>query len=122
MDFNDTPEEAKFRAEAQAFMKANCAPKSAESERMQRKLSAAEYLKAAKTYQKKKAEAGFAGITWAKEQGGRALPPIYSVIFGQEEAKYDAPAGPFAIRLGMCIPPVIPFAHHDIKNRYLAKA
>jgi alkylation response protein AidB-like acyl-CoA dehydrogenase len=122
MDFNDTPEEAKFRAEAQAFMKANCAPKSAEEERLQRKVTPAEYLKAAKAYQKKKAEAGFAGITWAKEQGGRALAPIYSVIFGQEEAKYDAPAGPFAIGLGMCIPTVIAFANDDIKNRYVAKA
>jgi len=122
MDFNDTPEEAKFRTEAQAFLKANCAPKSAESERMQRKLSPAEYLNAAKGYQKKKAEAGFAGITWAEEQGGRALPPIYSVIFGSEEGKYDAPAGPFAIGLGMCIPTVIAFSNDDIKNRYVAKA
>ncbi|MFT3726344.1 MAG: acyl-CoA dehydrogenase family protein [Terricaulis sp.] len=122
MDFNDTPEEAKFRAEAQAFMKKSCEPKSADNERLQRKVTPAEYLKAAKDYQKKKAEAGFAGITWAKEQGGRGLAPIYSVIFGQEEAKYDAPAGPFAIGLGMCIPTVIAFANDEIKNRYVAKA
>jgi alkylation response protein AidB-like acyl-CoA dehydrogenase len=122
MDFNDTPEEAKFRADARAFLKANLTPKGAESERLSRKLTQAEYLKAAKAYQKKKAEAGFAGITWAKEQGGRGLPPIYSVIFGQEEARYDAPAAPFAIGLGMCVPTVIAFADEAIKDRYVAKA
>jgi alkylation response protein AidB-like acyl-CoA dehydrogenase len=122
MDFNDTPEEAKFRAEARAFLEANCKPKAAEVERMQRALKPTEYLKAAKAYQKKKAEAGFAGITWAKEHGGRGLPPIFSVIFGQEEAKFDAPSGAFAIGLGMCLPTVIAFGSEAIKQRYVAKA
>ena len=34
MDFNDTPEEAKFRAEARAFLEAACKPKQAETDRM----------------------------------------------------------------------------------------
>ena len=122
MDFNDTPEEAKFRAEARTFLEANLSPKGAETERLSRKLTPLEYLKAAKAYQAKKAEAGFAGITWAKEQGGRGLAPIFSVIFGQEEGKFDAPAAPFAIGLGMCVPTVIAFADDATKDRYVAKA
>ena len=118
MDFNDTPEEAKFRAEARAFLEANCKPKEAERDRMSRALKPAEYMKAAKAYQKKKAEAGFAGITWAKEQGGRGLPPIFNVIFNQEEAKFDAPSGVFAIGLGMCVPTVIAFADDATKDRF----
>jgi alkylation response protein AidB-like acyl-CoA dehydrogenase len=93
MDFNDTSEEAKFRADARAFLEKTCSAKGADSERLSRKLSGPpSIMKAAKEYQRKKAEAGFAGITWAKEQGGRGLPPIYSVIFNQEEAKFDAPS------------------------------
>ncbi|MDX2274630.1 MAG: acyl-CoA dehydrogenase family protein [Hyphomonadaceae bacterium] len=122
MDFNDTPEEAKFRAEARAFLEATLQPKSSDSDRLIRKLTPKEYLKAAKEYQRKKAEAGFAGITWAKEQGGRGLPPIYSIIFSQEEGKFDAPAAPFAIGLGMCVPTVIAFADEPTKDRYVAKA
>ena len=57
MDFNDTNEEAKFRAEARKFLEANVQPKSADAERLQRKLSPKEYLAAAKDYQRKKAEA-----------------------------------------------------------------
>ena len=107
MDFNDTPEEAQFRAEARVFLERVCKPKQAENDRMSRSLKPSEYMKAAKAYQKQKAEAGFAGITWAKEHGGRGLAPIFSVIFGQEEAKFDAPFAPFAIGLGMCLPTVI---------------
>ena len=40
MDFNDTPEEAAFRAEARKFLEANCALKGAEDERLSRQLSA----------------------------------------------------------------------------------
>ncbi len=122
MDFNDTSEEAAFRAEARAFLQGACKPKAAENERMRKALKPVEYLKAAKAYQKQKAEAGFAGITWAKEQGGRGLPPIFGVIFNQEEAKFDAPSNAFAIGLGMCVPTVIAFAGDEIKNRYVAKA
>ena len=122
MDFNDTPEEAKFRTEARAFLEGACTPKGKDKERLQRRLSEKEYLKAAKAYQKKKAEAGFSGITWAKEQGGRGLAPIYSVIFGQEEGKFDAPSAPFAIGLGMCIPTLTAFANDDTKKRYVAPA
>jgi len=122
MDFNDTPEEAAFRAKAQAFLQKAVKPKADDKAGLQRTLSDKEYLAAAKAYQKAKAEAGFAGITWAKEQGGQGLSPIFSVIFGQEEAKFDAPAGPFAIGLGMCIPTMIAFASEEQKKRYVGPA
>lgn len=122
MDFNDTAEEAAFRTKVQAFLKTVCKPKSDDSAGLARTLSDKDYMKAAKAYQKAKAENGFAGITWGKEQGGQALPPIYSVIFGQEEAKFDAPAGPFAIGLGMCIPTVIAFATDEQKKRHVGPA
>jgi alkylation response protein AidB-like acyl-CoA dehydrogenase len=122
MDFNDTPEEAAFRARAQDFLRRTVPPKSDDKSSFQRLRDEKEMMKAAKAYQKAKAEAGFAGITWAKEQGGQGLPPIFSVIFGQEEAKFDAPAGPFAIGLGMCIPTMIAFATEAQKQRYVGPA
>ena len=122
MDFQDTPEEAAFRAKARAFLETVVKPKGQEAESLQKRLTEKEYLQAAKAYQKAKAENGFAGITWAKEQGGQGLPPIFSVIFGQEEAKFDAPAGPFTIGLGMCVPTVIAFANDDYKKRHVPPA
>lgn len=122
MDFNDTPEEAAFRARARAFLEASCALKGAEKESLAKRLSEKEFIAAAKAYQRKKAQAGFAGITWAKEQGGQGLAPIFSVIFGQEESRFDAPSGPFAIGLGMCVPTLIAFGSDAHKRRFVPPA
>jgi alkylation response protein AidB-like acyl-CoA dehydrogenase len=122
MDFNDTAEEAAFRAKAHAFLSTKVKPKGQAKESLQKRLTDKEYLTAAKAYQRAKAENGFAGITWAKEQGGQGLPPIYSVIFGQEEAKFDTPAAPFQIGLGMCVPTVIAFATDEQKARHVGPA
>ncbi len=119
MDFNDTPEEAKFRAEVRAWLEKTL--KKPEGANVVR-LEDADGLKLAKAYQAKKAEAGYVGLTWKKEHGGRELPPIYSVIFNQEEAKFAAPGGPFAIGLGMCIPTMIAFASEEQKQRYVGPA
>jgi alkylation response protein AidB-like acyl-CoA dehydrogenase len=122
MDFNDTPEEAAFRSRARDFLSATLTPKGAASQSLQKRLTEAEYLTAAKAYQSAKAKAGFAGITWPKEQGGQGLAPIFAVIFNAEEARFDAPSAPFAIGLGMCIPTVIAFASDDQKARHVGPA
>jgi alkylation response protein AidB-like acyl-CoA dehydrogenase len=119
MDFNDTPEEAAFRAKAHAFLSNTVKLKGAEKVPLMKRLSDREFLAAAKAYQSAKAQAGFAGITWPKDQGGQGLAPIYSVIFGQEEGKFDAPGAPFTIGLGMCIPTMIAFATDAQKQRYV---
>lgn len=122
MDFNDSPEEALYRSKAHAFLAQHLTPRSNDHETLQKKLSDKEYMKAAKAYQNAKALNGFAGITWPKDQGGQGLTPIFSVIFGQEEAKFDAPAAPFTIGLGMCVPTVIAFATSEQKERHVGPA
>lgn len=119
MDFNDTPEEAAFRAEARAWLEKTLGQPNA---RANVRIDGPEALKRAKDYQAKKAAAGFAGLTWRKEVGGRELPPIFSVIFSQEEQKFEAPVGPFAIGLGMCIPTVIAFHSPEKVKRYVGPA
>ncbi|MBD3769789.1 MAG: acyl-CoA dehydrogenase family protein [Rhodobacterales bacterium] len=118
MDFNDTPEEAAFRAEARAFLEKHLQPKGSAPVSRDR----ANMLQKAKDWQKTKAENKFAQITWPKEWGGRGGTAMQSVIWGQEESKFDAPTGPFAIGLGMCIPTVIAFGSDEHKQRYVQKA
>ena len=119
MDFNDTPEEAEFRAEARAFLSQHLKPKTPGALRSGNR---EDFLARAKAWQKTKAEGGFAQITWPKEMGGRGGTVMQQVIWGQEEAKFDAPTGPFAIGLGMCIPTVIAFGSDEHKQRYVQKA
>tara|TARA_R110000850_G_scaffold13518_1_gene43732 strand:- start:54 stop:1250 length:1197 start_codon:yes stop_codon:yes gene_type:complete len=119
MDFNDTPEEAEFRAEARAFLSQHLKPKTPGALRSGGR---EDFLARAKAWQKTKAEGSFAQITWPREMGGRGGTVMQQVIWGQEEAKFDAPTGPFAIGLGMCIPTVIAFGSDEHKQRYVQKA
>ena len=119
MDFSDTPKEAEFRKAARAFLDANATPKSEAKTR--RDESEADLIKRAKAWQKLKQENGWACLNWPKEYGGRGATPMELIIWGQEEAKYDVPTGPFAIGLGMCGPTVIAFAGEEQKKRYLPK-
>jgi|TARA_R100001244_G_scaffold6593_27_gene8297 alkylation response protein AidB-like acyl-CoA dehydrogenase len=119
MDFNDTPEEAEFRAEARAFLSQHLKPKTPGALRSGGR---EDFLARAKAWQKTKAQGGFAQITWPKEMGGRGGTVMQQVIWGQEEAKFDAPTGPFAIGLGMCVPTVIAFGSDEHKKRYVEKA
>jgi len=119
MDFNDTAEEAEFRAEAHAFLSQHLKPKTPGALRSGGR---EDFLARAKAWQKTKAEGSFAQITWPKEMGGRGGTVMQQVIWGQEEAKFDAPTGPFAIGLGMCVPTVIAFGSDEHKKRYVQKA
>jgi alkylation response protein AidB-like acyl-CoA dehydrogenase len=80
MDFNDTPEEAAFRKEAAAWLDAN-ADRLPPGKRRTGGLDRDDLLPEAKAWQAKKADAGWACITWPKEYGGRGAPGIHSVIF-----------------------------------------
>ena len=75
-----------------------------------------------KDWQRKKAEAGFAGITWLKKWGGQELSPIMQVIFNQEEEAYAIPRGLFEIGLGMCIPTMMAYAKPEQLERYVTPA
>ncbi|MDP2702688.1 MAG: acyl-CoA dehydrogenase family protein, partial [Candidatus Rokubacteria bacterium] len=88
MDFDDTREEAAFRAEARQWLGAHAETKSGAFETWQSRYSdrdGYDGFERAKAFQRKKAEAGFAALHWPVESGGRALSPIYQVIYAQEE-------------------------------------
>lgn len=120
MDFNDTPEEAAFRAEARAFLEQHLEPKKGNA--IRGRDARKQTLEKAKAWQKVKAENQFAQITWPKEIGGRGGTPMQQVIWNQEEANFNAPIGPFAIGLGMCVPTVIAFGSDAHKARYVQPA
>ena len=119
MDFNDTPEEAQYRAKARAWLEANAPRRSGEAATG---LEDPTDMGAAKAWQRKKAEAGYACITWPKEWGGGGGKAWQSVIFGQEEARVSTPINPFAIGLGMCVPTVMSAGNDADKERFVRPA
>ena len=125
MNFDDTPQEAKFRAEARAWIDAN-APKNLEPELSQPtvgriRLKGSDILTESKKWQKKKAESGWACLHWPKEFGGRGATPIERVIWQQEEGFYGKLEGVFLIGQGMCGPTMMAFGNDSDKTKYLPK-
>ena len=119
MDFNDTPEQAGFRAEARAWLAANAPNYTARRGRSG--AATAEDLVRAKAWQKCKAEAGWVGLHWPVEYGGRGLSRLHVIIYSQEEAKYSLPSAFFGIGLGFCAPTMMEYATEEQKRRYLPK-
>ena len=111
MDFNDTPEEARFREEAATWLAENAPNDDA--------FRALTPLEQARQWQKQKYDAGWACIGWAPEFGGRGASPIEEVIWRQEESQYDLPANFFLIGQGMIAPTLMAWARDEDKARYL---
>ena len=123
MDFDDTAEEAEFRAGARAFLEQNAQRREPGSGLVYRAGNESpEFRQRAKEWQANKADAGYAGITWPKEWGGRGGTAIEQVIYDQEEAKYVVPRGLFDIGLGMCIPTLCTWGTQAHRDRYARKA
>jgi alkylation response protein AidB-like acyl-CoA dehydrogenase len=122
MNFDDTPEEAAFRAEARAFLEANAKLKAETRPVLRYGGVDAEGVVRCKAWQAKKADAGFAGLTWPKRFGGREASPILQVIYNQEEDNFVVPRGLYEIGLGMCIPTIMAYAADAHLDRYVRPA
>jgi len=122
MDFNDTPEEAAFRTEARAFLTANAEPKASARPVLRQTGIDADGVARCKAWQARKADAGFAGLTWPKRFGGREASPILQVIYNQEEDDFVVPRGLYEIGLGMCIPTMMAYAKPGQLDRYVRPA
>jgi len=122
MNFDDTPEEAAFRAEARAFLEANAKLKAETRPVLRYGGVDAEGVVRCKAWQAKKADAGFAGLTWPKRFGGREASPILQVIYNQEEDNFVVPRGLYEIGLGMCIPTMMAYAADAHLDRYVRPA
>lgn len=123
MDFDDSPEEADFRARVRSWIDGN-APKHLESELRLAGFASSgvvseDPMVACRAWQRKKADAGYACPHWPTEYGGGGFSPIERVIWGQEEGPYAALSAPFTIGHGMCGPTMMTWASEDQKRRHL---
>ena len=123
MNLNDSPEEKEFRDQARSWLNQNAKPKTKSGGAiLGMPSSQKDYMQAAKEWQVKKAEAGYAAVTWAKEYGGMGGTSMQSVIYAQEEAKYQVPVGVFEIGLGMCLPTLMTHGTEEHRQRYVKPA
>src|SRR5215472_4597846 len=117
MDLNLTVEEAKFRDELRAWLAANV-PEGWEDHREEDLSVRFEFLR---KWQRSLFDAGWAGVSWPKQYGGRGASLMQQVIFWQEMARAGAPPLANVLGLGLIGPTIIAFGTDEQKRRYLRK-
>jgi alkylation response protein AidB-like acyl-CoA dehydrogenase len=127
MDPFDSPDDARFRAEAREFLRSNAAP--APPELVTASAIVAEWtpeeeatrLAEARRWQRVKFDSGWAGIHWPEAHGGRGGSLIEHVIFSQEEATFDVPYDALVVGVGWCGSAVLEHGTDEQRRRFLPK-
>jgi alkylation response protein AidB-like acyl-CoA dehydrogenase len=90
MELRDTPEQARFRADARAFLRASVPPGWG-TPAYAKPRSADERVAFARRWQRTLFEGGYAGLDWPREFGGRGATVSEGLIWGEEYARAQAP-------------------------------
>ena len=112
MDLTLSPDEEAFRDELRAWLEENHPgdePKGDEEAAFEFRLE----------WQRKLHEAGWAGVSWPKEYGGRGATLIEQAIFSEEMVRAKTPALANVLGLAMGGPTVIAHGTEEQKERYL---
>ena len=112
MDLTLTDSEAAFRDEVRSWLEENHPGPSPEGD------DQAEF-EFRRAWQKKMHEAGWAGLSWPEEYGGKGATLIEQSIFNEELARQRVPLPANVLGLVMGGPVVIAHGNEDQKERYL---
>jgi alkylation response protein AidB-like acyl-CoA dehydrogenase len=103
VNLRDAPDEAAFRAGVRAWLAENLP------------------AEPGREWSRKMYEAGYAGLTWPEEFGGRGAPYSHQAIVLEEFARTGAPSHMGVIGLGMAGPTIMAHGTEEQKRRYLSK-
>jgi alkylation response protein AidB-like acyl-CoA dehydrogenase len=112
VDLSLTESEAAFRDEVRSWLEDNHPGPAPEGD------DAAEF-EFRRAWQKKMHDAGWAGVSWPEEYGGKGATLIEQSIFNEELARQRVPAPANVLGLVMGGPVVIAHGDQDQKERYL---
>jgi len=119
MNLNLTDEELRFRDEFRAWLEANI-PSGWSGVDVRQPESSQERFVFLRAWQKRMAEAGWVGIHWPKEYGGRGASIIQQTIFVEEMARASAPPLVNVLGLSLLGPTLIKYGTPAQKQRFLA--
>ncbi|HXG93372.1 MAG TPA: acyl-CoA dehydrogenase [Blastocatellia bacterium] len=119
MDLNLTPQEQQFRDEFRAWLEANI-PEGWGTTDAHAPEDSEERFGFLRAWQKKMYEAGWVGIHWPKQYGGRGATLIEQTIFIEEMARANAPPLINVLGLSLLGPTLIAYGTEAQKKRFLA--
>ena len=124
---SESPELDEFRSEVRAWLQANAERRSTDSSDFKRKFAATHQTQdqelrgkdAAKRWQGRIHEAGYAGLSVPTEYGGRGLTGGHERIWRQESGKYAIDTGVFSIGLAMVVPTILVHGTEEQKQEHV---
>jgi alkylation response protein AidB-like acyl-CoA dehydrogenase len=108
MNFDDTPEEAAYRAEVRAWIAKN-GPDLTRRTPEERRIWTEAHKELARRWQATKADGGYACISWPKAWGGSDGTALQEAIFAEEEARAGLTFTYFMTGLQMLLPALLKF-------------
>jgi alkylation response protein AidB-like acyl-CoA dehydrogenase len=114
MRLGDSEDQARFRAQLRGWLRAHVPPAQSGAPRVWE----AEELR---SWSKALWHAGYAGITWPGEHGGRGLSPAYQAIYAEESALAEAPDHVNVIGLNMVGPTIVRYGTQQQRARHLPR-
>jgi alkylation response protein AidB-like acyl-CoA dehydrogenase len=122
MDFEYTPEQESFRAVVRAWLQANFPADLAIDDPMDERIAPnREVFEKRRAWQRKLAAAGWVGLSWPKEYGGRRAPLMEQIIFDEEYFKARAPILPGYSGVGLLGPTLTQWGTDEQKKKYLPR-
>ena len=120
MDFEYSPAQQSFRQEVRDWLAKHLPPELClDDPADDRVASNRETFERRRAWQKTMHAAGWVGITWPKEYGGRGAGLIERVIFEEEYAAARAPVLPGGMALSLVGPTIIHWGTDEQKQRHL---
>ncbi|HEY3066705.1 MAG TPA: acyl-CoA dehydrogenase family protein [Methylomirabilota bacterium] len=121
MDFTLTPEQETFRADVRSWLEKNIPREWTRRVMASSEVPRPEAYDFLRGWQHKLYEAGFIGLTWPKEYGGRGLTFLEEMVLHQEMALAKAPPILNILGVGMAGPTIVAYGTEEQKQRYPAK-
>ena len=118
MDLSFSPEEERFRARVQQFLRENLPSEWGKPGFRPRGMSQIDFLK---DWQRRLYENGFLGMSWPREYGGQSASQVEMAIFSEEVARFRAPGPLNGLGLSLAGPTIITHGTDEQKKRFLSK-
>ena len=121
MDLTLTPEQQAFRESVRAWLRANIPEEWTRQTVAGSDIPRVEAYDLLRRWQRTLYDAGFLGLTWPKEYGGRGLTFMEEIVLQEEMALAKAPPVLNVLGIGMAGPTIIAYGTEEQKKRYPAK-
>jgi alkylation response protein AidB-like acyl-CoA dehydrogenase len=118
MDLTYSAQDEAFRAELRAWLADNL-PAAWRTPLFWAGLAPGESFRLRREWEANKARAGFAGISWPREYGGRGGTPAQKAIYDEETAKAHAPATVNGLGLAFLAPTVMTIGTDEQKKEII---